>query len=721
MATSNRHVVSAFVFAVTAVSSCLPLSASAATVVERAGFASISSDEAERTWTIASTGASLVLGLDPRRDFEIVRATSPSDRLWITGGLPDTFLRIGGQTLSFGSRAAGFVYHGVTTSTTSQTVQLDAAFDLPASRIRVTRHYAATSGSPTFETWTTITPLAGEVTVADLNAFKLDVMPGSIHWVNGLQGDNSENRIDSAFSLQQRELDMGEQITVGATGRSSEQTVPWIAIDSGPDIFYAGLMWSGAWSLNAERTNLSVQLTLGLPSMSTRSATAIEGPHAFFGVARGDLQSASTAVRTFIMQGIRGGRPLDALVTYNTWFAYGARIDEDRIRDEMDGAAALGAELFVVDAGWYVGGGRDGVFDFTSGLGNWEVDAARFPDGLRPLTDYAHERGMKFGIWVEPERVALSAINRSGLAQETWLAKSGSSYGSTEAAQLCLASSQARQWVLAQITRLIDEVGPDYVKWDNNFWINCDRGGHDHTATGGNFSHVSGLYDVLAQLRARYPDLLIENVSGGGNRLDLGMMRYSDAGWMDDRSAPSVHVRHILGGLSALFPPAYLLSFVMEHESEPLQEASDMPLYFRSRSPGILGLCFRTRLFSDDDRAQMATEIEIYKMTRDALGTAAATLLTPQAAAEDGPSWDVLQTSSAGGRTIVLSAIQWDEGEREVTIRPLGLRSEATYSVRSVDVGELGTATGAELMADGVRVARSPNSAAHIIILRRLS
>jgi alpha-galactosidase len=247
----------------------------------------------------------------------------------------------------------------------------------------------------------------------------------------------------------------------------------------------------------------------------------------------------------------------------------------------------------------------------------------------------------------------------------------------------------------------------------------CDRGGHGHGVADGNFAHVTGLYDVLGALRARYPELLIENVSGGGNRLDLGMLRYSDVGWMDDRSAPSVHVRHILGGLSALFPPAYLLSFVMEHEAEPLREASDIPLYFRSRSPGILGLCFRTGQVSDDDRAKMASEIEIYKMIRDALGTGAAALLTPQAAAEGGPSWDVLQVSSLGGRTIVLSAIQWDAGEDEVTIRPQGLRPESSYSVRSVDVGALGSATGAELMADGVRVSQSPNSAAHIIVIQR--
>jgi alpha-galactosidase len=660
-----------------------------------------------------------VLGLDPRRDFEIVRATSPSDRLWITGGLPDTFLRIGGQTLSFGSRGAGFVYHDVTTSTTGQTVQLDATFDLPASRIRVTRHYAATSGSPTFETWTTIEPLSGAVTVANLNAFKLAVVPGSMHWINGLQGDNPSTQVESAFTLQQRALEMGDEIALGAEGRSSEHTVPWIAIDSGPDIFYAGLMWSGAWSLNAERTSLGIELTLGLGQMATRSAAAIEGPHAFFGVARGGLRAAAAAMRTFIMQGVRGGRPLDALVTYNTWFAYGTRIDADSIREEMDGVAALGAELFVVDAGWYAGAGRESVTDFTSGLGSWEVDEQRFPDGLRALTEYAHERGLKLGLWVEPERVALSTVNRAGLAEEAWLAKRSGSYGSTEGAQLCLASAHARRWILDQISRLIDTVEPDYIKWDNNFWINCDRPGHGHGPVDGNFAHVTGLYDLLAQLRARYPSLLIENVSGGGNRLDLGMMRYSDVGWMDDRTAPSVHVRHILGGLSAAFPPAYLLSFVMDHETERLQEASDFPLYFRSRSIGILGLCFRIRQFSEGDREQMAREIAIYKTTRDALGAPAATLLTPQAAAEGGPTWDVLQAASAGGRTIVLSAIQWSEADGEVTIKPKGLRRRASYSVRSVDTGDLGTATGAELMTDGITVAQSPKSAAHIIIIQR--
>src|SRR6266545_3879221 len=137
-----RPRVSAFVAA--AVAAALTSPATAETVA-RAGFASISHDPDLATWTIASSGTSLVLGLDASRDFEILRLSSPSRVPVTVGAAPDSFLKVGAQTLPFGSRAAGFAYHDVTTSVTGMTVQLDAAFDVPALRLRATRHYAATS------------------------------------------------------------------------------------------------------------------------------------------------------------------------------------------------------------------------------------------------------------------------------------------------------------------------------------------------------------------------------------------------------------------------------------------------------------------------------------------------------------------------------------------------------------------------------------------------
>src|SRR5262249_16154349 len=156
--------------------------------------------------------------------------------------------------------------------------------------------------------------------------------------------------------------------------------------------------------------------------------------------------------------------------------------------------------------------------------------------------------GLKFGIWVEPEHVALDVLGRVDGLREDWLATSDGTYHDNRSAQICLGSAAARAWLQVQLFALLDEARADDLKWDNNFWINCQRPGHADGAGDGNFAHVSGLYEMLQAIRTRYPDLIIENVAGGGRRLDLGMLRYTDVAWMDDRSAPSVHVRHNLEG-----------------------------------------------------------------------------------------------------------------------------------------------------------------------------
>ena len=688
-----------------------------ADTVVRAGSASISNDPDAATWTIRSFGTSLTLEFDATHDFRVIRLASPTGEPRTIGTLPDTQITVDGKALPFGSRAAGFVFRNVATSIDNFTVKLDVTYDLPSVKLSTTRHYLAASGSPTFETWTTFTPLASGVSVSDLNAFTLSIPAGTLHWLNGLQGDGVEAARDSAFTLQQRTLAEGERLVLGASGRSSEETVPWFAVDGSRDVFYAALLWSGAWTLNANRTGAGLDLRLGLPSMSTSLTSSIDGPHAVFGVTPGTLAQASTALRSFVLTGLRARRPFDPQVTYNTWFAYGVEIDEASMRAEIDGAVELGAERFVVDAGWYIGAGRAGAGDFSSGLGTYQVDASRFPSGLGALSDYAHDRGLSFGLWIEPERVALNTVGRAGLAQEAWLAKNGGKYGSSEFAQVCFGSPAARQWVFDRLTGLIDAARPDYLKWDNNFWTNCDRSGHVHGSGDGNFAHVRGVYDVLARLRERYPTLEIENVSGGGNRLDLGMLRYSDAGWMDDRTTPSVRVRHNVQGLSVLFPPAYLMSFVMSDQSEPLRGSSDLPLIFRSRMTGVLGLCFRTGDLDEDEIAEMKLHIDTYKVLREILGTAAGALLTAQAAASNGPAWDVFQTTPEGIQPIVLWAFQSDRAVRHVVVRPVGLRDQTQYDVTSRYGGSLGTFSGAALMTDGIEVNASPASAAQTITL----
>ena len=693
------------------------LSASPVTVVN-SGNATISADSTASTWTLSTNTLNLVLNVGRDIDFAIAQFTNASKAPWVLGTTADTVVMINGKRLVFGRRLSGFSLHDVSASTHGTQLQLDAAYDLVGDGVRMTRHYAIVSGAAAVETWTTYQSLGSPATLSDLNALRLTLSPGTAHWITGLQGDNATVDQESAFTRRSKRLNNGDQLTLGSTGRSSETAVPWIAIAGSNETWFASLLWSGAWTLDVSSVGDAMSFSLGLGTMTTTldAGGAVDGPHVVMGVVSGGVAQASAALRSYTIMGIRQGRQVTPLVTYNTWFAFGTDIDEATMEAEMARAASLGAELFVIDAGWYEGTGVAGPYDFDSGLGSWIPDPVRFPSGLRPLRDYAHQLGMKFGIWVEPVRVSLSMVGPNGL-NERWLETDHGNYGSDHSAQLCLTIAAVRQYLFDQLTTLVDDVQPDYLKWDNNMWVNCDRAGHPHGATDGNFAHVTALYRLFAALQDRYPDLMIENVSGGGNHLDLGVIRYTATAWMDDRTAPAVHVRHNVEGLSAVFPPGYLLSFVVDSENEPLQGASDLPLIVRSRMQGALGLCFRTSQFTAADSAAVRREIAVYKSYRGVLAAAAGALLTPQVTEQTTAAWDVLQLTAMGGNEIVLTAFQIGPGSIGLTIKPTGLRAGTTYAVTSVDTGSLGTATGADLASKGIEVVASRVTGAHVLVL----
>ncbi len=684
--------------------------------MESAGDAAIEHQGRSSDWTVQAGGASISFTIGRAAAYSVTAIVSPSGANWVPSSGPDAVITVDGVPHRFGSGSDGFVFTSVSTRNDGGRLQLDAAYTLLPQNLLVTRHASVVSGSPTFEVWTTFQALGDSVLLSDLDASQLVIAPGTIHWVTGHQPASGDASLDSSFARRQQTLKVGDTLTFGSAGRSSESTVPWLAIDGANDELYTALLWSGSWSLNLARTSAGLSVAWRLAPLTTAAGSVpVEGPHAIVGIARGSLPDASAALRAFIVDGLRGGRPLKPLVTYNTWFAYGTRVDETSMRREMEREAALGVELFVVDAGWYTGADTHKTNDFTPGLGTWEADPARFPNGLKPLSDYAHDLGMKFGIWVEPERVALSVVGHDGL-DETALATSHGQYQSDTSALICLAGRAGRQWVLDRLTRLIDAAQPDYLKWDNNLWLDCDRDGHGHGQTDGSFAHVTALYELLDALRKQYPSLTIENCAAGGNRLDLAMLRYTDVAWMDDHTAPSVRVRHNLDGLSLVFPPAYLLSFLTNLGWEPLHNSPDLALYARSRMPGVPGLSFEAAWLDDDDRSALAGEIALYKTLRSSLSQTAAALLSPQADESGGPDWEALQETSTDG-TIVIYVFDNDAGGGGTLVFPANLQPATTYRVLSADAGPLGAAAGADLMAGGIRVVRSAATGAHVLSL----
>jgi alpha-galactosidase len=672
------------------------------------------------TWTIGNSRiqAELRLSSDGLLIGSIVNPQTGT--VWSAGEVSDSGATVNGATSALGASAPGWILAGVDESRSETGSRVIFTFRNTRAPVVAERTYACYEQSPTIEVWTTFRASGSStVTIGNMKVWELVIPASVIRYEYGLRGDAAGAPVEDAFSLRAHNVEAGGPLTLIERNRSTQEYLPMVAADLRNDEFFGGLAWSGSWQIQAQpagQGRMRVHASLPGVTVSVDPGRPLETPHGFIGFTPGDRSDVSSALRGFVMQGIRGGRPFQPLVTSNTWFAYGTEINEGSMQAEMENGAANGLELFVVDAGWYAGAGRGG--DFDSGLGTWRVDEAKFPRGLRALSDYAHDLGVRFGIWVEPERVDQATVGRPGLAQQGWLATNNGSTGSSRNAQICLASAAARQWVMDRLTDVIDQSNADYLKWDNNFWVNCNRSGHGHGATDGNFAHVKGLYELLATLRERYPSLLIENCAQGGNRADFGMLRYSDVGWMDDRTSPAVHVRHNLEGLTTFFPPAYLLSFAISGAGEPLSGAPDLSLYLRSRMPGILGLTYRAAELTEEDQIGLAREIAIYKSIRDIQRDASAMLLTEQAASTGGPAWDVIEQLSAATGEAVIFAFQQDRAIPSVAVQPRGLNPEALYTITTADGQHLGRARGDELTRDGITIEESFASAAHILVLR---
>lgn len=596
-----------------------------------------------------------------------------------------------------------------------------------AGNVRIVRSYAVYPGSSVVETWTTLTVTGNKsVTVSDLNAYTVSVRNGTLNWVNGLQASDSDG---GPFTRLSGDLEEGQVFELGSERRASEQALPFYSVTVNDEEFFGAMLWSGSWRFRVERHQDALAIRLGMPPFATNvpAGGSLETPHAVFGLTNRNLPETSIALRRFIEVGLRHGRPLRSYVSYNTWYSYGTFMDEASMFAEMALAASVGVEQFVIDAGWWFHINADDQADYVRNWGNWLVDPERFPNGLGVLTDRAHELGMRFGVWVEPERVDLMTISRAGGAPERILASDGGRYdpgspnSSAVSAQVCLASGEAREWVLDKLVSFIDDVRPDYLKWDNNLWINCNRPGHGHTTGDGNFRHHQGLATVLDSLRERFPELDIENCSTGGNRLSLEMLARSDMAWVDDRTDSSTRVRHSFGGLAAMFPPSYLLSFAVGlGEGIDGVQVGGTNYVTRSRMLGAWGLSLPLASLDDGGREELARQIAIYKDVRPILESGSAVLLGAQTPGPGQPwsGWDAVQFITRDAREVAVLAYSSFDAGVPALVRLKGLSPDATYRVETPEAGSLGFARGSDLMGIGLELQPSAESVGHIVVLR---
>lgn len=695
-----------------------PLSADDTVQIDDA-FVRAASDH--RRWEIGNRDLTYTLGVTADGVVEVISLARTGGESLIEPTASDADFAYDDERVPLGGRQFRFL--GARSAVSGGRVELTLDFALRGRDVAVERHYAVAPGAAVVEMWTTVE--AGEaIRLRDLGGLNLHLRARDAWWHRGHDVPDAEG---GPFTRQAARLDDGRHVEFGSAALSSVGALPWFGLVDDRAQVVTGLAWSGSWRATLDGTPRGTQVQIALPDMSVAVAAGadVEYPHAFVAVTSTGAGDAAEAIGAWLLN--RRGRPFPALATYNTWFTFGIEIDDALIRRQMDSFAAIGGELFQLDAGWYPPTGARNHFDFSAGLGSWQVDRARFPGGLGSLSDYAHQLGMKFGVWVEPERVDMATVGRPGLAERKFLAQADGAYqpgranDAAEAGQICLAEDEGWRWVRDRLFAFLDEARPDYVKIDLNGWLICNRTDHAHGSEGGNFGHVTGFYRLLDALHGRYPGLLIENVSGGARRLDMELLTRADVAWMDDRSAPAARVRHHLEQLTRVVPPAALLSYLMPHEAEPMIDAADLPLLSRSRMPGILGLAVDFRGMGEGGHHLFGAQIDQFKGLRAVRGQGFSALLTDAVRVDGGgPGWDVLQQINPQSGVAVVFAWRNAHGDRRVKVLLQHLRPEVMYRLRSLDRGDLGRALGEDLMAGGLDIEASSLSASQVFILEPL-
>lgn len=291
-------------------------------------------------------------------------------------------------------------------------------------------------------------------------------------------------------------------------------------------------------------------------------------------------------------------------VTLNTWEAVYFDHDADRLGELVDAAAEVGIERFVLDDGWFTE--RD---DDTAGLGDWALDRRKHPDGLRTLADRVRERGMEFGLWVEPEMVN----PESELFRHDPTVVLGRPDGPEFRHQRVL--DVARPDLTAHLRRVldaaIDDARPSYLKWD----CNRDLVAAEHEGSAATHAHVRATWGLLDDLRAAHPGLEIESCASGGGRIDLGILGRTDRVWASDTNDP-VERQRIQRSLSYLLPPELVGCHVGPAVAHTTGRATGLALRLATAFFGHLGVEWDLVTATAAERERLRAAIALHTQWR---------------------------------------------------------------------------------------------------------
>ncbi|WP_369231432.1 alpha-galactosidase [Streptomyces sp. R21] len=512
-------------------------------------------------------------------------------------------------------------------------------------------------------------------------------------------------------------LTYGEKVIGSRRGHTGHQHLPWVALDEDAneergEVYGCALGWSGSWRISvAQLPDARVQITGGAgydDSGLLRLATgeSFTTP-VFAGLwSDGGFGGASRAWHAYQRAYVIPDADRDRPVLFNSWEATEFDISEEQQGALARRAAAIGVELFVVDDGWFGARTSD-----RAGLGDWTPNPDRFPGGLKPLGDYVHALGMRFGIWVEPEMV--NPDSELYRAHPDWVQFQPGRNRTEYRNQLVLnlARPDVQEYLWEQLDGLLSSAPIDYVKWDfNRCFTDAGWPGEPYPQRLWT-DHVHALYALLDRLRAAHPGVAFESCSGGGGRIDLGIMARTDQVWTSDNTDPldRLAIQH---GFSQIHPARVMAAWVTDSPNTQLNgRVSTLRFRFVSAMAGVLGVGGDLTEWTEEELDEAREWVELYKEIRPVVQRGDLYRLRP-------PEGGLSAVQYVHGDEVVVLA--WLQAQRHgEPVAPLRLRGlDPTDAYECRESGEVHR--GAVLLHHGLRTGLRGDLDATVIRLRRM-
>lgn len=289
-------------------------------------------------------------------------------------------------------------------------------------------------------------------------------------------------------------------------------------------------------------------------------------------------------------------------VLYNSWEATEFLVTCDEQIKLAQKAHDIGAQLFVVDDGWF--GQRNGIHN---GLGDWYVNQDKFPNGLNPLIDAVKKMDMMFGIWIEPEMV--NPLSQLYLDHPEWIYHFETRVSDTSRGQYVLnvTKPEVKQFIYDMIDDLLSTYDIDYIKWDANRPISQSSIHQDVW-----YKHIEAVYDIVIELKKKHPTVLFEACASGGGRVDYGILGIFDDFWTSDNTDAYDRLK-IQHSYSFIYPIKAMRAWVTDCPNFLSQRPIPMSFRYHSAMMGTLGIGCNILKFTEEEIALSKQLIEEYK------------------------------------------------------------------------------------------------------------